>query len=169
MFYLILLSCHIVSVCLYFCLELYSLKTFPQSLLSWMKLQWHPSSVQRPCFSSRRFSCAVFSCCLPVVFLFSFHTVPALVPFLVQFVFDWSEFFLDIPSALGFCVRKGCGHYSGPKEFSLLSHEVVGALGCHVSRPQLPSADRAWSQCVPLSHPAYWLLPTVEVHLPQCW
>lgn len=146
MFYLILLSRHIVSVCLYFCLELYFLKTFPPNLLSWLKLQWHPSSVQRPCFSSRRFSCAIFSCCLPSVFLFSFHTVPALVPFLVQFVFDWSEFF----SGHTICVRilcwEGVGAFFRPKGiFPAVPWDCRGSWVPHEQTP----TPFSWQKCDP--------------------
>lgn len=109
MFHLILLPCPIFSVRLYFRLKLYF---FKKCSLNIFFHEWNYSDTLplfKDCFSSRRFSCAIFSCCLPPVFLFSIHKVPVSIPFRVHFVFDWSEFF----SGHTMCVRILCWEGGG--------------------------------------------------------
>lgn len=85
------------------------------------------------------------------------------VPFLVQFFWTYCL-------CKGFCVEKGPGCHSGPKEFSRLSHEVAKAPGRpYEQTPTTLTGRKALLSAIPPTHPAYWLLPPIGVHLPPCW
>lgn len=96
-FHLILLLCHVFSLCLYFYFELYFSTLFIKMLfntLHWIQLWWHYSSVQRsPCHLCISH---FLSCFFPLFLLYSFCIVPILVSFIFYFVFEWSELFLGI-------------------------------------------------------------------------